>query len=182
VIACPRCGTGVAASQEYCLACGLRLPGTGRLGPPPLERRSIALPLLAAGLIAAAGAGAAIAVTWEDTGASRVLVATGGSQPPSAPAQTPQLASWPRGHDGWTIALASIPKTDGREVAVERARQAKARGLTEVGVIDADEVAGLKPGYWVVFTGVYDTEPEATSDLLQARTVTKTAATRHLSG
>jgi hypothetical protein len=182
VIACPRCGTGVTASQEYCLACGLRLPGAGRLGPPPFERRSLALPLLAGAVIAVAGAGAAIAVTWEDSGSGRVLVATGGNQPPPAPAESPALASWPRGRDGWTIALASIPKDEGREAAVARARQARARGLTDVGVIDADEIAGLKPGYWVVFTGIYDTEPEATSDLLRARTVTKTAATRRLSG
>jgi hypothetical protein len=141
----------------------------------------MAVPLLAAAFIAAAGAGAAIAVTWDDAEPGRVLVATGGSQPPPAPAKT-ELASWPRGRDGWTITLASIPKGEGRPAAVERARQAKGRGLTVVGVIDSDEVAGVKPGYWVVFTGIYNTRPEATSDLLKARTIAKTAATRRLSG
>ena len=32
VTQCPRCGETVAAGQEYCLACGLRLPGASRLG------------------------------------------------------------------------------------------------------------------------------------------------------
>ena len=36
---CPRCGHGVAGLQEYCLSCGLRLPGRSRLGPLPTEAR-----------------------------------------------------------------------------------------------------------------------------------------------
>jgi SPOR domain len=69
---CPRCGTGRAADQRYCLECGFALPVVvGRI--PALRRRWIArvgwypgdwiwaaLPTF---LIAAAGAAAAIAVT-----------------------------------------------------------------------------------------------------------------------
>ena len=180
---CPRCGSGLAATQEYCLDCGLHLPGTGRLGPAPLERRRLALPLIAAAVIAAAGAGAAIAVTWDDGAPGRILIATGASTTPSAPKKArPKLAAWPVGRDGWTIVLLSIPKGEGRAAAVERAEKAKERGLPRVGVVDSSRVAGLHPGYWAVFSGIYDTKPEATSELLQARNFTKTAATRKLSG
>jgi hypothetical protein len=188
VTACPRCGGGVAATQEYCLECGLGLPGRGRLGPPPLRRRSVALPLLAAALVAAGGAGAAIAVTWDGSGDGQVLVATGGSERPPTPdgrqtaGRPARLAAWPRGRDGWTITIVSIPKERGRERAAARARLALERGLPAVGIIDSDETAGLQPGYWVVFTGVYETKPEATSDLLRARTFAKTAAARRISG
>ncbi len=42
---CPRCAAAAAATQEYCLQCGLRLPGSGRFGYVPLKERGVALPL-----------------------------------------------------------------------------------------------------------------------------------------
>jgi hypothetical protein len=185
VTACPRCGSGVAATQEYCLDCGLRMPGTGRLGAPPVERRRLVLPLIAAAAIAAAGAAVAIAVTWDDSASGRVLIATVGTD--TTPAAKPQaeqakLAAWPVGKDGWTVVLVSLPKSEGRAAAVERAEKATERGLKTVGIVDSSKVAGLHPGYWAVFSGIYDTKPEATSELLEARNFAKSAATRKLSG
>lgn len=178
--ACPRCGAGAAAAQEYCLECGLRLPGTGRLGPAPIPTRRLVAPLVAAGLIAAGGAAAAIAVTWEPSSGERVLTALGGSLP--APEQAvDRLATWPAGREGWTIVLLSVPKQEGRQLALQRARQARRRGLPEVGVLDSGRVAGLHPGYWVVFTGAYATEPEATSELRRARGFARTASARLIS-
>ena len=63
VTACPRCGGGAAVGQEYCLECGLRLPGASRLGPAPASPRQVMLPLLVAAVVAIAGAAAAIALT-----------------------------------------------------------------------------------------------------------------------
>jgi len=78
-VTCPRCAAAVAGTQEYCLECGLRLPGTGRFGIVPLRERRIALPLLVALVAAAGGAVAAIAAT-RDTGLQPLpIVATGGS-------------------------------------------------------------------------------------------------------
>ena len=46
---CPRCGEGVAAGQEYCLECGLRLPGAGRVGAAAARRRKTAALIALAG-------------------------------------------------------------------------------------------------------------------------------------
>jgi hypothetical protein len=181
VTPCPRCGEAAAAAQEYCLECGLRLPGAGRLGPPPQQARRFAAPLVAAGVIAAGGAAAAVALTWDPGDDGRVLTAIGGSVRAPEEQGAAQLATWPRGREGWTIVLVSLPKRDGREEALDRARLARRRGLTGVGVLDSGRVAGLHPGYWVVFTGAYATEPEATSELRRARSVSRTAATRQIS-
>jgi hypothetical protein len=140
------------------------------------------VPLVAAALVAAGGAAAAIAVTWEPSSGERVLTALGGSLP--APEQrVGRLATWPAGQEGWTIVLLSIPKQEkqARGLALQRARQARRRGLPEVGVLDSSRVAGLHPGYWVVFTGSYATKPEATSELRRARGFARTASTRLIS-
>ncbi len=63
---CPRCGEGVAAGQEYCLECGLRLPGVTRLGSAPPDPRTIVVPLVIAACVALAGAAAGIALTRDD--------------------------------------------------------------------------------------------------------------------
>jgi hypothetical protein len=173
---CPRCGTLLAAGQEYCLECGLRAPGPGRLGRVPEEGRRAWPGALALLLVALAGGGAAIALTWDEAEPPRVLTLTGGSATaPAPPARPGQLTAWPAGRDGWTIVLVSLPKTAGREPALARAAQARARGLSQVGILDSSQVASLHPGYWIVFAGVYETEPEATSALQKARAVFRTA-------
>jgi hypothetical protein len=84
------------------------------------------------------------------------------------------------GEDGWTIALASIPQTGGRAPALARARAARAKGLPAVGVIDSSRYASLHPGYWIVFSGVYTSEAEATSALEDARRYARSAAVRRV--
>ncbi len=115
---CPRCGGSVAAGQDYCLECGLRLPGRGRLGPPPLEPRRLAIPLVATAVLALAGAGLAIGLTRDDRSAQVIVTATGGSVTVTTvtPARS-TLTVWPRGQDGWTNVLVSVPKRDGRGAA-----------------------------------------------------------------
>jgi hypothetical protein len=65
-------------------------------------------------------------------------------------------------------------------VAVTRARQARARGLGTVGILDSSRYASLHPGYWIVFTGVYGSEAEATSALERARRAVRTATVRRV--
>jgi hypothetical protein len=84
------------------------------------------------------------------------------------------------GQAGWTIALATIPQTKGRQVAVTRARRARGTGLSAVGILDSSLFASLHPGYWIVFSGIYASEAEATSALERARKFTRAATVRHV--
>ena len=90
------------------------------------------------------------------------------------------VADWPVGVDGWTIVLGSYPQTGGRRAAVAGARRARAKGLTQVGVLDSSSYASLLPGYWVVFSGIYTSEAEATSALEAARKASQTAAVQRV--
>lgn len=85
---CPRCGTGVEPTQEYCLECGARLEHEA---PGPVERaaatvterhpwaRPWVVPALLGLVIAVLGAGAAIAISGERDEAAAPSTATGGS-------------------------------------------------------------------------------------------------------
>jgi hypothetical protein len=68
-----------------------------------------------------------------------------------------RMIEWPQGRSGWTLVLASLPTTAGRNAAVAKARQALSAGLPQVGVLDSARYSSLHPGYFVVFSGVYDT-------------------------
>ena len=124
---CPRCGGGVLLSQEFCLDCGLSLPGRGRFGALPVAARSLLVPLAVAGIVAIAGAALAIWLTRDEAAPAAVITAIGGSAKVSVPevATGTRLAGWPLGRDGWTISLAVIPKSAGRDAAVARAQQAR---------------------------------------------------------
>jgi hypothetical protein len=180
---CPRCGGALAAGQEYCLECGLRLPGVSRLGAVPPARGSLLAPLLVAAVVAAAGAATAIALTRDTATATTIVTATGGSKEVAvATTSTNRLADWPAGTNGWTIVLISVPKVEGRDAALARAEQARQRGLRDVGVLDSSRHASLHPGYWVVFAGQYASQPEAASRLREAKGVQHGAHTARISG
>jgi hypothetical protein len=131
------------------------------------------------GLAAVAVVGAALAIVLASEGptAERVRTATGGSvtAPTAAVEPTTRLAVWPRAQRGWTIVLVSIPKVDGRDKAVAVAQQARSRGLPRVGVLDSSRFASLQPGYWMTFTGRYQSLADATGSLRKARVVVKGA-------
>jgi hypothetical protein len=144
------------------------------------------LRVLAAGAVAVVGGAAAVAATGSDGGRDTVITAIGGfaTAPPSASGESPAgpsgVAEWPIDEDGWTIALASVPQTAGRTPALARAKTARRKGLPQVGVLDSSRYASLHPGYWIVFSGVYSSEAEATSALEDARTASRTAVVRRV--
>lgn len=72
-----------------------------------------------------------------------------------------RLIEWPRGRSGWTLVLASLPTSGGRDRALAKAREALEAGLEQVGVLDSSRFSSLHPGYHVVFSGVYRTLSEA---------------------
>jgi hypothetical protein len=152
-------------------------------------------------IVAVAGAAAAIAfVRGDSSGTDAFAVATGGNRPvePVAattagpgttagrpagkpkPAARAGLIRWPRGRNAWTIVLISLPQSGGGAPARAKADQALERGLREVGVIDSSRFASLHPGYYVVFTGVYGSEEEATGALQRAKAVFPLAYTREV--
>jgi len=174
---CRRCRAPLAAGQEYCVECGLRQPGAARLGPLPTELRALRFRIAGLAVVAFAGAAVAVAVAADGPGTDRVLTATGGSVTARTPAVEPlsQLAVWPRGRSGWTIVLVSTPKARGRDEAVAVAQQARTHGLTHVGVLDSSQFASLQPGYWMTFSGRYQSEADATGSLRLARAAVKGA-------
>ena len=191
---CPRCGARVEPGQEYCLECGLRLPGGGlaaavgstwqrRLGnrkPPDWLG-----PVLVGLLLAALMTGVAIWISrgsdepgafFEATGPNTVAgpPTTAPTEPtttaptetePTTPTTTakpkPKLVDWPPSQNGYTVVIASIPTSAGRAIAVRKAQEVLRSGLPEVGVIDSGEVSSLHPGYYVVFSGIYDDQRSA---------------------
>ncbi len=183
---CLRCREPLASGQEYCLTCGARVSDDGGIVSRPSLSSGWTLRSAVAAVVALLGAAAAIAATNDSRGSATVVTAIGGfaTAPQSTTGEAPVgpsgLADWPTGADGWTIALASLPQTGGRAGAVERARAARAKGLTQVGVLDSSRYASLHPGYWIVFSGVYASEAEATSELEAVRRTSRTAAVRRV--
>lgn len=174
---CPRCGAAVDAGQEFCLSCGLRLPGRQRLGRVPTDTRALRMRVGGLAAFAVAGAVTAIVLASEGPTAERVRTATGGSvtAPTRAVEPSTRLAVWPRAQRGWTIVLVSIPKDNGRDKAVAVAQRARTRRLPRVGVLDSSRFASLQPGYWMTFTGRYQSQADATGSLRKARVVVKGA-------
>jgi hypothetical protein len=127
----------------------------------------------------------AILVSGEGESAVRTIVAT--APPPTArPTTTPTATAfqptttapamtatttrptrqtspieWPEARSGHTVVVASVPETNGREAALRLARAAIRAGMPRVGVLDSSEFASLRPGYFVIFSGSYETEDEA---------------------
>ena len=132
-------------------------------------------------VVAVAGAATAILLTRDAHSAPQAIVATGGSAVIENTTAPNTLALWPEGTDAWSIVLASIPKPQGRRAARAIADEARQRGLPRVGILDSNRYASLHPGYWIVFTGVYETEPDANGALLHAQSVAKTARTQRVS-
>ena len=89
--------------------------------------------------------------------------------PPPPPPPSNQLIEWPAGQNGWTIVLASVPQSAGRAAAASEGRKALSAGLSDVGVLNSSEFSSLHSGYFVVFSGVYNSQAEARSNLSSAK-------------
>lgn len=86
---------------------------------------------------------------------------TGTTRTTTRPTRRRSLIEWPRGRTGWSLVLASYPTSGGRNLAVTKARGALRAGLPQVGVVDSSHYSSLHPGYFVVFSGNYDSLSEA---------------------
>ena len=88
--------------------------------------------------------------------------------PPPPPPPAKALIPWPPGRSGWTVVLDSLPSVNGKAPANAEARQALHLGLKKAGVLDSASFSSLHPGYYVVFTGIYDSQAAAQSAIIDA--------------
>lgn len=79
------------------------------------------------------------------------------------------LTAWPANTSGYTLVLESLPVSNGRSAALARARQAKRKGLDDVGILTSADYSSLHAGYYVIFAGIYRSASEASSALAAAR-------------
>ena len=77
---------------------------------------------------------------------------------PDSPSSGGSVAEWPAGRTAYTVVLVSATS---RNAADSKAEQAVQRGI-EAGVLRSDDFSTLRPGFWVVFAGQYDSSEEAT--------------------
>jgi hypothetical protein len=188
---CPRCGASMTDEQEWCLRCGAAV-GT-RIATAQGWRVPLVLTGLLVALAAVAIAIAIIQLA-DDTDEVPATVSptptpSAVQTPPPTPTPTPTLtpdpaatptptpsatptpsptstpgsiAEWPAGTDGWTVVLASKSSED---AARDSAESFSAEGIPDVGVLDSNDFSSLKGGFWVVYSGEYDTQAEATDAL-----------------
>jgi hypothetical protein len=146
-------------------------------------------------LIAIAGAAVSIVVTNHRSGSGgTTLVGSTTTTPPATTTTTPPATTtttpavthtttpvttttavapptqdgrtlWPTRFSGWTIVLGSYPVTAGKTTPLANATRAARSGLPDVGVLESSNYASLHPGYYVVFTGMYDSEAQAQAAL-----------------
>ena len=117
----------------------------------PGDEDGATVPTLSTGTTAGTTTGTTTTATTATTGGSRTIVA------------------WPSGRRGYTVILASVPTSQGRSAAEARAREASGDGLPQVGILNSSDFQSLNAGYYVVFTGVYDTESQVKAAVSRAR-------------
>lgn len=125
---CPRCGTPVEPLQQYCLQCGTRLPGAGRLGVALVRawRRLLPWypgdwiwPVLVLAFVAVGSTAVALGARNERRGATPTLVATGShvtvsiTTPTTATATTTTVPTTTRTVPQPTISTGTLPAAPG---------------------------------------------------------------------
>ena len=77
--------------------------------------------------------------------------------PPTSTTAAGGSGDWPAGKEGWTLVVYSLP-SEAR--ATQKAADVQVQGL-EAGVLDSNDFISLCPGYFVVFSGVFDSKAQA---------------------
>jgi hypothetical protein len=157
---CPHCGASLAPDQEWCLNCGTAV-GT-RIAPTPRWRLPVFLVGGLLALIAAALVLALVELSGDPQPVAQAPSVTATATPAGAPADDGGAAPPVAGGTptpvptAWTAVLAS---TKSRSEAEQKARAAGGGG--EIGVLRSDDYKSLRKGYWVVFSGQYDSRSAA---------------------
>jgi septal ring-binding cell division protein DamX len=102
--------------------------------------------------------------------------ATPGPGATSTPGSTGTIATWPSGKTGWTVILESATS---KSAADAKANELSSGG-TSVGVLHSDDFSSLNKGYWVVFSGTYDSKSAAEAALDGLKAKVPEAYVRHV--
>ncbi len=129
---------------------------TETLGPPTLPTTSTFVPTVPS-------------TTFSTTTAPTTTQATTTHDHGTTTTGASGLTQWPSGQSGYTAILESVPASAGKAAAESKAQAAKNKGLSEVGVLDSDNFQGLTPGFWVVFSGVKNTQSAAQQNVTAAK-------------
>lgn len=104
------------------------------------------------------------------TSTAATTATTTETKPPKPPVDSAGLIAWP-GPPNYTIVLASLPISGGKNGARQKALEALNAGLGDVGVLKSSDYSSLHPGYFVVFSGVFADQSAALRRLPAARKV-----------
>jgi hypothetical protein len=187
---CPHCGAGLAADQDWCLECGAAVTTQVSRSPGwrlPVAIAATVAVLAAAVMVLAfldladETGGVAAEPTPTPTPAAEATPTPAPTPEPlpeddpgaveplpedpalededllEPPAVDGDVEDWPEGREAWTVVLLSATS---REEAEARAQELADDGIP-TGILRSDDHASLRPGYWVVFSGQYDTREEA---------------------
>jgi septal ring-binding cell division protein DamX len=86
------------------------------------------------------------------------------------------IAEWPSGKTAWTVVLESATS---KSAADAKATELSSDG-TSVGVLHSDDFSSLNSGYWVVFSGQYDSKSAAQDALQSLKAKVSQAYVRHV--
>ena len=184
-----RASTGVAARHPWAgtwvlpalLGLGIAILGTGTaIAISDNGQEPSAVSTATGGSLTVTDTGSTLTAPEPTTATTTAPTTTLPTTTAPAPPPNPAAVTWPRNRRGWTLVLLSLPQANGRGAAAAKAAEARHGGLRQVGVLNSSHYASLHPGYYVVFTGVYDTEAEAASALQRARAVIPAAYQREI--
>jgi SPOR domain len=147
---CPHCSSPLAADQEWCLECGT---ATTHIRTPPDWR----IPVAVVGAVIAIAVGGFFVAIDRLSGSS---TPSGSIAPRAANASgLVTISEWPPHVAGWTVVLAH---SRSESVAYSKATKLASQGVT-AGVLYSSHHPGWVPRFWVVFSGRYGTQRDATA-------------------
>jgi SPOR domain len=176
---CPACGIPSARGQLICLSCGNRLalqrkPSSWRVAGPLIA--AMAIVALATTVLVIEGLGGEEAGTRDAPehaaprpdpapvlARRRAEAAERASREKARRALAGRRAVWPAGRSGYTVVLVNAGD---RQSAARTAADLRAQGV-DAGVLSSDEHPILGTNMQLVYSGVYETQAEASAALAE---------------
>jgi len=137
--------------------------------------------LLAMGVGVLIGRSAAGKTTAAPAQVISVPAASGAGAQNTTGAESSFAGDWPAGTDGYTVKLQALPQAGTTPAAVQAAKAAAiAKGAKNVGALKSSSFASLKPGNYIVYSGVFHGKAAAQRALPSLRKAFPAAAVIHV--